>query len=270
MYLGREVFPSAPLAIVTAEMRFGYEPRLKDDPVRDRFAEAVREAFPVLSIEQAVTFTMSSVGGPEATTIPQVRATTTDRQATVTLNATSLSLAMSGNTYVEFASSFAPLMAICVKALHQAAGNVPLQRLGLRYIDEVRPPTAPPDGDWSMWVRRDLLGATGALEAEVSGHRSSTTFRSGPGRTITFNAGQFDGGTVIDAALPFAPAEIEQGPVFIIDVDSAWEPGEHTPLDPDSLEQVLAELHEPVGGIFQWSITEASRELFRQPKGETR
>lgn len=266
MYRGREVYPNAPLAIVTAEIRFGYEPRLKSDTARDRFAEAVRRTFPRLSAEQAVTFTVAGPDGGGTTVEPQVRATRSDRQATVSLNASALSLSMSGRAYVDYESSFAPLMAVAIDGVREAAGEVPIQRLGLRYIDEIRPPRPPADGDWSAWVNGALLGATGALDDPVTGHRSVTTFARGHGRTITFNAGRFDGGSVVDAALPFFSEHDAPGPLFVIDVDSAWEPENHAPLDPGTVAETLADLHAPVGGVFQWSITDAAREMFRQPR----
>lgn len=269
MYRGREVYPNAPLAIVTAEIRLGYEPRLKSDAARDRFAERVRDTFPRLSAEQAVTFTIAGPDGTAQQTFePQVRATRTDRQATVSLNATALSLSMAGRAYTDYDTSFAPLMAVAVDALHEAAGPAPVERLGLRYIDEVRPPSAPEGGDWSIWVNEALVGATRALDAPVAGHRSVTTFVRGRGRTVTFNAGKFDGGTVVDAHLPFARKNGVAGPLFVIDVDSAWEPEDHTPLDPGLVAERLADLHTPIGGVFQWSITDAAREMFRQPREE--
>jgi len=266
MYEGREVYPNAPLAIVTAEIRFGYEPRLRNDSARDRFAEAVRGTFPRLSAEQALTFTLSGPEGPRQTAEPQVRATRADQQATVSLNATALSLSMSGRAYVDYDASFAPLMDVVVNAVREAAGDVPVQRLGLRYIDEVRRPVPTLGSDWSVWINSELLGATRALDDSVTAHRSVTTFARGGGRTVTFNAGQFDGGTVVDVTLPFSTKRDTPGPLFVIDVDSAWEPEAHTSLDPATVAEILADLHAPVGGVFQWSITNAARAMFRQPR----
>jgi uncharacterized protein (TIGR04255 family) len=96
-----------------------------------------------------------------------------------------------------------------------------------------------------------------------------TTFSRGGGRTVTFNAGQFDGLTVVDVTLPFSSSRGTPGPLFVIDVDSAWEPEEHTPLNPSTVAEVLADLHAPVGGVFQWSITDAAREMFRKPKEDS-
>ncbi len=269
MYEGREVYPNAPLAIVTAEIRFGYEPRLRNDTARDRFAEAVRGTFPRLSAEQALTLTVSGPEGARQTVEPQVRATRADQQATVSLNAAALSLSMSGKAYEDYEASFAPLMTVVVDAVRQAAGDVPVQRLGLRYIDEVRPPVPTVGSEWSVWINSELLGATRALGDPVAAHRSVTTFARGGGRTVTFNAGQFDGGTVVDVTLPFSTRRDTPGPLFVIDVDSAWEPEDHTPLDTSTVAEILADLHAPVGGVFQWSITDAARALFRQPREES-
>lgn len=269
MYDGREVYANAPLAIVTAEVRFGYEPRLRSDAARDRFAEAVRDTFPRLSAEQALTFMVSGPDGASQTAESQVRATRSDHQATVSLNAAALSLSMSGRAYVDYDTSFAPLMAVAVDAVRGAAGDVPIQRLGLRYIDEIRPPVPLVDNDWSTWVNGALLGATQALSDPVVGYRSVTTFSRGNGRTVTFNAGQFEGATVVDVTLPFSSKRGTPGPLFVIDVDSAWEPEEHTPLDPSRLAEILADLHAPVGGVFQWSITDAARAMFRQPREDS-
>jgi len=269
MHEHREQYPNAPLAIVTAEIRLGYEPAVKSDEVRDKFAATVRDMFPVLNNEQSVTFALQGPDGvPQVTQQPQIRATTLDGKATVALNPSSLSLSMDGASYTRYSKSLGPLMEHVVRALHEVAPSAVVERVGIRYIDEVRPPNAPEDiQGWSTWICSDLLAASHALpDAPARGFQSSTTFHPTPDRTVVFNCGRFEGVTVVDLALPFGRKKESPSAMFVLDVDSAWNPAGHTLLDATRLAEVLNDLHQPANTLFEWAITEEARIMFRGPR----
>jgi len=269
MYANRESYLHAPLAIVTAELRLNYEPRIKDDAVRDQFATAVRSRFPILRNEQVVTLTIQAAGQASVKQehVPQLRATSRDAGTTVALNPTSLSISMSGDAYDTYEKSFEPQMAAAVNALRAVLGDVVVvERLGLRFIDEIRPPQPPTSTEeWGRWVNPQLLGAAGALGAAPAGAlRSSLVHRPDLEHTVTFQCGEFEGVTVVDPGLPFARKDQAASKMFVLDLDSAWAPTGFALLEPKAIMDELAKLHGPVGELFQWSITEDARAMFRK------
>jgi len=267
VYPRREQYVRAPLVLVTAELRLNYEPQVKRDDVRDAFATAVRSRFPILANEQVVTFALQTPAEApvEPEHLPQIRATAKDRTATVALNPTSLNLSMSGDAYGAYEDSFEPLMSAVVDALYAVTESVVIERVGLRLIDEVRPASPPEHTDgWARWINPELIGATAALASRTArGFRSSVVFKPEPDRTVTFSCGEFTGVTIVDQGLPFGRKEGPPSKMFVIDVDSAWEPEGFAMLDPGAITSVLAELHRPVGELFQWSITDEARMMFR-------
>jgi len=268
MYAHRESYRRAPLAIVTAELRLNYEPRIKDDAVRDQFATAVRSRFPILRNEQVLTITIQTAGqtSVEQEHVPQLRATSSDGGTTVALNPTSLSISTSGAAYDTYEKSFEPQIAAAVNALRTVLGDVVVERLGLRFIDEIRPPQPPTSTEeWGRWVNPQLLGAAGALGAAPAGTlRSSLVYRPDVEHTVTFQCGEFEGVTVVDPGLPFARKDRAASKIFILDTDSAWTPTGFALLEPQAMMDELATLHRPVGELFQWSITEDARAMFRR------
>ncbi|MDJ0312715.1 TIGR04255 family protein [Arthrobacter sp. H35-D1] len=263
-YANREVFARAPLAIVTAEIRLNYEPRLNDAATRDQFAEKIRQHFPVLENQTLNNFTIQDGAAPQVETIHQIRATTLNKSVTTALNQTSLSVSMSGATYGEF-QSFAELVELAAHALSEIVDSVVVQRVGLRFIDEVRVPSPPDHSDgWEPWINQALLApveAYGMARADMV--RGNVVYEASEERRIAFSWGEFVGAGVVGPDLPFHRPDTEQTKMFLLDVDSAWEPADFVLLQNEDIRNILTMLHDPIGEIFQWSITDAARELFR-------
>jgi uncharacterized protein (TIGR04255 family) len=196
--------------------------------------------------------------------IQQIRATSLDKTITAILHQTSLSISMAGRAYSGF-SSFTPLFDAALAALAKTVDSVVVKRVGLRYIDEVRV-EAPPEhtGGWSPWINDALLApvkAYGDSKAEVL--RGNVIYNPGDDRKVVFNWGEFVGSSVVGPDVPFHNAKLAPSKLFLLDVDSAWEPTDFVLLDREEISKIMDKLHDPIGEIFQWSITEQARELFR-------
>lgn len=267
-YVNREVFAKAPLAIVTAEIRLNYEPRLNDASLRDKFAEKIRGQFPVLESQTLTNFTIQDGAAPQSEAIPQIRATALDKSVTVALNQTSLSVSMAGSAYGEF-GDFASVVSDAAQALNEIMDSVVVQRVGLRFIDEVRVDAPPSESDgWSPWLNQALLApvqAYGGARPELV--RGNVVYAAEDDHRIVFSWGEFVGAGVVGPDLPFHRTDNTATKMFLLDVDSAWEPADFVLLQGVGLPGVLEMLHDPIGEIFQWSITDTARELFRGNDG---
>lgn len=264
-YTNREEYAYAPLALVTFEAKLNYDPRVNVPAVRDEFALAVRSKFPVLNIENVVNFSVQlPTGNSEQQVMQQIRATNAQRTATVALNPNSLQLTVIGHAYQGY-ESFKPWLKPCLNALEQALPSAGIERLGIRFLDEVRVPTPLNSAeDWAQWVNPGLLASAAAFgENATVQMRGSTVFNSGQDCQVHFQWGDFEGQTVVSDEVPLAKLEHENGKFFVLDVDSAWQAPEFTVLTAEQMIERIESLHTPIGAIFQWAITEKSRELFR-------
>lgn len=264
-YTNRENYSYAPLALVTVEARLNYDPRANVPAVRDEFALAVRSEFPILNVENVVNFSLDlPTGNAEQQVIQQIRATNAQRTATVALNPNSFQLTVLGHAYQGY-ESFEPWLKTCLNALEEALPGAGIERLGIRFLDEVRVPTPLKSAeDWSQWVNPGLLASAAAFEGNATLQmRGSTVFDGGQDCQVHFQWGDFEGETIVSNEVPLARPEHKNGKFFVLDVDSAWQAPEFTVLTADQMTERIELLHTPIGSIFQWAITEKSRELFR-------
>lgn len=260
MYEGREVYAHAPLVFVTAEVRLGYEPGANDRRVHDAFAAAVRPDLPLLSMEQVTNWTAQLGGGQTQESMPQLRATNAERTVSVTLSANALSVAVVRYDHFD---NFRKLLSGALDALVSVLPQTRCTRVGLRYLDEIRVPGVSSSRDWAGWLNVGLLAPLSLLpDLPAEGLSGQLLFHLEQGRTL-FRWGDVEGSTVLNQQ---SPLQVQQPPVsrfFVLDMDSFWEPETPAVLDKEDTLDKFDHLHEPSGRIFQASITERTRELFR-------
>ncbi|MDP9907256.1 MULTISPECIES: TIGR04255 family protein [Arthrobacter] len=268
-----EVFPSAPLAMVVAEIRFGYSPALEDRTIQSNVLMALSSYAPVLkrNIQESHTI---EIGGPEPVhgkqTIEVMEATAVDGQTTIAISAETLTIAMSGLAYRHYEESLRPLIADAVHSLVATAPNLYVTRFGLRYLDEIRVPVPPPDVDgWGEWVTSDLLGGIGLLGIEApgaaKGMRSTWHYVLPRERQVVLNLGPFFGTGVIGPGHPFH-RDSEPEHMFVLDVDVSRTPTTPESLDAEMLLSNYDELHRPAHSVFSAALTDKARILFRGTK----
>lgn len=268
MYAAREVFPNSPLEYAVAEVRYPYAPRLRQDGIRDAILLELEDLFPILKPVQLLTVT-GAVGGPVSPQFDQVpRAFSRSRRTGLAVTANALTLDTTDyNTFDEFRS----MINRCLLAVDKHASPAALERVGLRYVNEIRVPEAIIDArDWRGWVADVLVGPAtldnshGALELQ-----GAVQYTTGQDQRLTFRFSAAREGSVVgDGPLRRrnTPGSV---PFFVLDLDSYWEPP--TDMSPtwasETVMKIIDELHEPVGAAFQSAITDKLREsvLRRNP-----
>ena len=161
---------------------------------------------------------------------------------------------------------FKPRVLRAIEATTEIAPIVGVERIGLRYINEIRVPDEVADASgWKGWIDEGIVSPLEPIPGYTA--ESSQTvidLRGEGGRMVARYAALVGSGVVSDEPLRRnTPATV--GPFFVIDTDSYREtPGEEM-LDctSETLDSVLDELHEPLGELFQRTITDKSRNLFR-------
>lgn len=140
-----------------------------------------------------------------------------------------------------------------------------VERIGLRYIDEIRVPLT--DGidvpDWKEWVDATLLGPSqvgGDLGLVPAVNEGAIVFSYGASSALVLRYGGQS-----DYVVPSTP-ELRRplpppGPLFKLDIDSFWQAGDVVPkFEPSRILEHADSLHRPVRGVFEGLITDRLRE----------
>jgi uncharacterized protein (TIGR04255 family) len=257
MTASREVYPNPPVALVAVEARHTASPPLT--PQQDAALKAfVAEKFPIA--QPVPTFTLNLGAGPAPPTVQSPpRFTNRERTAAVTFGSQAIVVE---TTHHENFDRLSGLMLLAAAARQQVAPVDGLERLGLRYIDEVRVPATGGPIDWSQWVEAALLGPAAVaarLGLQLASHQALASFQLTPERGLNLQYGPREGHAVLSGPLvrtPMPPAS----PFFLLDIDSFWAATDSIPeLDPNLVAVLLGELHDPVNALFESLITDRLR-----------
>jgi uncharacterized protein (TIGR04255 family) len=162
---------------------------------------------------------------------------------------------------------FCELMAAAVTARQDTSPVDGLDRIGLRFIDEIRLGPLGNGSDWSGWVIDDLLPPRFDmlnLGLQPVQQQSAVQYAtSSENETITLRYGAVDGPPVVTGGLNLVRAHVPPaGPYFLIDTDAAWTVGAGEPVPEMEAEGILAtanRLHDSMEGLFESLITEKLR-----------
>lgn len=272
----REVYPNAPLVLVAAEIRHPGADAL-DASQQAKIKRALAKTLP-LSRPVTRTNVMAMAGGPtQMTQATSPRFTSRDRTTSATFHPEAV--VVETTRYGQF-ERLLDLVSLSLDA-RLAVGSVDgLERIGLRYIDEIRVPEVTDDPtSWAQWVDSSLLGPAsvvaplglraaqwqGVAVFSATSHASATT-NAGPeaGKggedSLVLRYGPGDG-YAVDPGGDLKRSAPPPGPYFLLDIDSFWTSADQVPpLDRDELLADAVRLHAPVRVLFESLITERLRE----------
>ncbi len=264
MYPKREVFSHSPLALVAAEVRFSDAARLRQQETRDRIQIALEARFPIAERFERHQFTVGPNGPQPVEPVTGIMLKNLAR--TESLSIASTFIAYETTNYEDFDILLSALSAAST-ALLEAGAAPALERIGLRYIDEIRVPGEVSEvGDWSEWIDSRLLSVVGfaphgATASSMQGHAS---YDLGAGRQLNFQYAALNGPSVVGSE-NLLRVQPEVGPFFVLDFDAfeTFVSGGGVLLNLQTVESSLSAVHSPAGATFQESITDQARNLFR-------
>lgn len=258
MYENREVFANAPLEFVAAEVRFPYAPQLSKEEAFGRLADAFRKRFPIPEREhrpQGVAISPEGMKPVEAHDVYRFL----NRSRTASVTVVPAAVTVETTDYHEY-SDFRELLGEVLDAVASFDAVVGVERVGLRYIDELRVPS--PIGqplDWSGYVNADLLRplvvAEGYHPAAVEG---VIRLDCGEARGVLIRYASLDGQGVVGGGPLKRRSRPADGPFFVVDIDSYWSSeGLDVPdFSAGSVLETFDTLHQPVGVLFLRMVTE--------------
>lgn len=270
-YPGREVYPSTPLALVATEIRYSESARLRQQATRDAITLALESRFPYAERTNSLAFSLA-VG--QAGPVPQVsqheNAVLLNESRTESMTITPQSLLYETTDYADF-ESLASAVALACDALIGAGVRPALERIGLRYIDEVRADEQIADvSDWSQWIDPRLVDQIGTAPAgaTIRALEGVIQYELSGGRGLQVRYAALNRDPVVAPPILKRSREFGHGSFFVLDFDGfrEFKNTKLTPLTTSLVVKTLAEVHGPAGEAFQNSITDRARELFRKAR----
>lgn len=158
--LQRIQFEHNPLRVVVAQLRFPTEFRLSEAAILARIQDRLRDRYPVAQATQQQMSIQLAVGPTPPQLMNQmgpgpIRFIGDDGAWIVTLGPDVLSLETTDyHDWVAFLARFEAVL----DAVHTDVAPPLIQRLGLRFIDELQHPEARTLADWSRFLDPELLG----------------------------------------------------------------------------------------------------------------
>lgn len=256
----REVYPGSPLVSVAFELRHPpAEPLLGSQ--RSELQRKLASHFPLMRANRNITQTVEL--GPMG---PTTKATVEEfprfinRARTTAVSILQSSVLLETSAYPGWEAFRSQIEFVCQvrNALSPIYG---MERVGLRYIDEVRIDADPIT--WSDWIDTSLL------ESAV-GHRTNLPLRtwqgtlvygSEPGQGLVLRYGPGDGYLIDPSSELKRPKAVPPAPFFMLDIDSFWQPTDEVPeYEAPELLRLSDQLHTPVRELFETAITDRYRD----------
>jgi uncharacterized protein (TIGR04255 family) len=253
----REVYPNAPVVLVAVEVRHPAAGALsRADQVKIK--QSLGSQLPLLRTASMMNVTIGAP--PEITREQAPRYVSRDRTTAVTFRSGAVVIE---TTRYERYERLRDLAALALEARQAVAPVDGVERLGLRYIDELRvPENGDGTGSWESWVDANLLGPLligSRLGLSTSQWEGAAVFGNGPDMSLVLRYGPREGYAVDPAGELKRPAP-PPGPFFLVDIDSFWTPIDDVPeFDCQKLLAMLDDLHKPVRTLFEGVITERLR-----------
>lgn len=261
----REIYPSAPIVLMAIEVR-----HLRCEPLdRKQVTEVsarIKHLLPLSSemSEVAVTVQASTDGPPTQQQVVSSFPRWASRDKRTALSIRPDSLVIETTDYGSY-DRMRELLTSVLQARLVVAAPDGVERIGLRYIDEIRVPTENGDSKpaWEQWMDTSLLGPT-HVGAELNlvpvVNEGVFVFSGGSDRALVLRYGaqsDYAVQSTPDLRRPLPPP----GPLFKLDIDSFWQAADEVPeFDVNLILRQADALHEPVRGVFESVITDRLRE----------
>lgn len=251
------VYPNAPLVLVALEVRY-------PEPAQALTGAALRRAVrDILPIPGSATQQTITLGGAAPLVEQRAFPRLMSRDRTAALVVTDEALVIETTTYESY-EEHRRLIERVVSAVADVIQPDGVQRVGMRFIDEIRvPEVVEPPGQWENWIAGGLLVPL-APDVQVGSERFKprtwqgvAVYDAGAGYAVTLKYGPQVG----FAVPPDGPTRRRSSPppglFFLLDSDGAWTPQNEVPeFTTEMILEACDTIHEPLSALFKAVGTE--------------
>jgi uncharacterized protein (TIGR04255 family) len=222
----REIYINPPLALTIVELRHTASPALSEAE-QAALKSLLADGFPLYKPARQLSVTMTNAGVTQDQAV-HPRYMTRDNAASITYRTDAIVVE---TTRYERRSALRELLRLAVEARQKISPVDGVERLGIRYINEVRVPDVERPSDWTRWISAPLTSIAG-LQTAKSGDpqtwQGMAVFGT-PSAGVVLRHGNFEGYAVEptgDLRRPTPPP----GPFYLLDLDCYWVPEGDIPL----------------------------------------
>lgn len=273
---GHEAYPNAPVALVTAEVKY---PGEIGTPIPLRVQHAVSDALGDEWVVDPVVIPQPSfavqVGGMPVMSQPAGFPTSSvlrfaDRRKGAAVAFTGGSISIETTQYRNW-PTFRLTLEIAIRAAEKLLRPSGITRAGLRYIDEIRVEGVEGAG-WGQWLSPSVLPpASPVMVAEGCppvAWNNAAQYQTGDDRSLVLRYGPQSAqpGFVVNPDGPLLrPGPRPAGPFFLLDFDASWQPTSVPRWDSELLLSTYDELRRPIRKLFDEIVTERlEAEVFKR------
>ena len=242
----------APVALVTAEIRHPATDSLTD-AASAALKALIADQLPIQRQAQDAAWAMGPSGSPTLTTERFVRYV--NRDGTLAASMRSQAISVETTAYSDF-GTLLEVVTLVLDGRAEVSPIVAVERVGLRYVVELRPPA---DGDgpveWADWIAEPLLGPQriapeGLTPTELQG--AAVYQETQPDKSMIVRYGTGVGQAIDPSYYMRRTLPLDPGPFFLLDIDSFWAPAGPAPdYDRAAVLSTLQELCRPAHSAFR-------------------
>lgn len=252
------VFKQAPLALALCQLRFNTILSITNPGFVGPFQRAIQDQYPLSSSApiQEIGVQIGLVTGEAniQSGSPYLRWQFSDNEDNWRVILTPDFLAVETRTYNHF-NDFLNRLRKALDALIQYIQPANGIRLGLRYVNEIRPGQL----DWTKVIRSELLGPV--ANPIITDQTTQVTslqqlqMRYANHQGININHGSLPGGTTVR---PRSGEEFVDQPFYLLDFDvfREFSSPNTLPIDSDAICRHIEAYHESISRLFYWSLTD--------------
>ncbi|MGA2321548.1 MAG: TIGR04255 family protein [Solirubrobacteraceae bacterium] len=239
----RRFYRTNPLRLVVCQVRFPVLHRFDEPGTLARFQDVLKDRYPRSAPEQQLAITVGPSGpvsGPPATSLWRFQGMEDGWSVAISRDFVSLETT-AYERYEDLRDRLAEVLDATL-----ALGVTVRERLGLRYVDEIRHPDAKRPGDWRRLIEEKLLGMVGGEELgdDVVQALQEIRLREQDG-TVAIRHGYL------------GREATGQDPFYLLDVDYFDE--RSVPLLADQVLGQIDSYHRTIHNLFETAITEELR-----------
>jgi uncharacterized protein (TIGR04255 family) len=256
-----EIFPNAPLALVVTEVRY---PPVSEGaltmPVYRRVRDRLGEGW---VIHNATTRTIEAgmdAAGPLASVRSEKFSRITSRERTRIVTVKPENFTVEVVDYLGF-PDFRELLVLAAEAVADVLRPDGIVRVGIRYINEVSVPG--PSPQWRTWLDSSLIPPDLPSEFMLTEWTGTAHYQVAPEQSLVLRYGPSPG-PVVSSEGPLRRIRVPQGPVFMLDFDSFWQPDNIPEFTDNRISEVADSLHRPLRGLFQSLCKPSLIDVFRE------
>jgi uncharacterized protein (TIGR04255 family) len=210
------ILPRAPLVLVVCQVRFPAVFRVSSKEFVAGFQEAIRDTYPLAAQEHELNVVLGPQGMQQTPASRQWRFS--DRERSWTLVLSESFMALETRRY-SGADGFLERLSSAVAALAEHIKPASVERLGMRYVNEIHHPDALTADAWKGRIVDHFLGVLASDLARTNKIEQSLQEISLLGKAnekLVIRQGFLPEGTTV---VPMPSANADQGPFYLLDMD---------------------------------------------------